>query len=692
MKKMMKTLLIGCISSLLVFGFASCQKNCEHVYDNACDVTCNECGEARTVAHDWKEADCTTPKTCKVCGTTEGSALGHTPNADDNDCTTAVTCSKCGTVTTEAKDAHTPNADDGNCLTAVTCSICGTVTTEAKEAHTPNADDGNCLTAVTCSICGTVTTEAKDAHTPNADDGDCTTAITCSICGTVTTEAKEAHTPNADDGDCTTAVTCSICGTVTTEAKEAHTPNADDNDCTTPVTCTECDYIFVEAISHNFASGDTWNAIDTQHWHRCLNEGCEAKDSLGNHTLEDDDGDCTTAVLCDACGWAVIAANENHTPNDDDGDCTTAITCSECETVITEAKESHTGADDGDCTTSVLCSECNTIIIAAKEKHEDKNLNGVCDYCDFELDYVYDEDKNAYVIFTVQGLYAWAEDSWKGLNLTLGKDIKMPTEMQFDLDEDGINDSNWDPQSASSVIDGNGYSITGLVIKSTKDLSGGGFINSLSSSGIVKNLRLLDVDMQFVGINYAILVGYNDGKIENCGVSGNLYVEGNNVAGIAGTNSGIIIACYNDANITATNGGVGGIVGQNVDGNDVIACYNTGNITSNASSVGGIIGSFYGGNIIACYSTGALSGTSEVGLVIGYCDGTYLANYASVSSNNSEITKSNGCTVVDGETVTWSNAKEAMNNTLEAAEINWRYVENTGTDPAIHPLIFGEAS
>ena len=33
--------------------------------------------------HSWKDADCLNPKTCTVCGKTEGSALGHKPAEDD---------------------------------------------------------------------------------------------------------------------------------------------------------------------------------------------------------------------------------------------------------------------------------------------------------------------------------------------------------------------------------------------------------------------------------------------------------------------------------------------------------------------------------------------------------------------------------------------------------------------------------
>ncbi len=501
------------------------------------------------------------------------------------------------------------------------------------------------------------------AHIPAEDDGDCTTAVLCTECDKNAIEAKESHTPAEDDGDCTTEVLCTICGKVATEAKESHTLAEDDGDCTTEVLCTECGKV-----------------------------ATEAKES---HTPAEDDGDCTTEVLCTICGKVATEAKESHTPAEDDGDCTTAVLCTECGKVATEAKESHTPAeDDGDCTTAVLCTECDKVVTEAKNEHTDTNLDGSCDSCEHKFDYVHDEESGTYIVFTADGLYTWAEDNWESLNLKLGKDIVMPTEMKFDLDGDGINDSNWDPQESSGTIDGNGYSIKGLVMKSNKDGGPGSFISDLYLGGVIKNLRVLDADMSFVGINYAILVGYNDGLIENCGVSGKLYVEGNNVAGIVGTNSGKIIACYNDAEITATLGAVGGIVGQNISGYDIIACYNTGAIISEGSSIGGISGSFYGGSIIASYSTSSVSGDSRTGAIAGYgdSDGILVSNYWSTSGETPEYGVGNGKSnenieKVDGEAITWSDAMTAMNAALENGEYEWRYALNTGDDAAVRPLI-----
>ena len=47
-----------------------------------------------TCNHSWKDATCSTPKTCSKCGATEGKAAGH--SWKDATCSAPKTCSKCG--------------------------------------------------------------------------------------------------------------------------------------------------------------------------------------------------------------------------------------------------------------------------------------------------------------------------------------------------------------------------------------------------------------------------------------------------------------------------------------------------------------------------------------------------------------------------------------------------------------------
>ena len=69
---------------------------------------CSVCGEVLVAqevlpatGHDFADATCDTPKTCRVCGTTEGEATGHTY---DNDCD--ADCNACGEARTPADHAY----------------------------------------------------------------------------------------------------------------------------------------------------------------------------------------------------------------------------------------------------------------------------------------------------------------------------------------------------------------------------------------------------------------------------------------------------------------------------------------------------------------------------------------------------------------------------------------------------------
>ena len=64
--------------------------------------------------HNFADADCLNPKTCK-CGATEGEALGHTPADDDGDCTTEVLCTVCECVLVAKQKSHTDEDNDNMC-------------------------------------------------------------------------------------------------------------------------------------------------------------------------------------------------------------------------------------------------------------------------------------------------------------------------------------------------------------------------------------------------------------------------------------------------------------------------------------------------------------------------------------------------------------------------------------------------
>lgn len=76
--------------------------------------------------HEWKEADCISPKTCTACEETEGEPLGH--NWITATCTKPDTCSRCE----ETRGTSIEHKwVDANCTAPKTCTVCGETQGEA---------------------------------------------------------------------------------------------------------------------------------------------------------------------------------------------------------------------------------------------------------------------------------------------------------------------------------------------------------------------------------------------------------------------------------------------------------------------------------------------------------------------------------------------------------------------------------
>ena len=78
----MKKLFAYSVLLCIVFSLFGCSTTCQHNWSPAtCTAprTCSICGatEGVAVGHTWLDATCTTAKTCSICGTTQGNALGH---------------------------------------------------------------------------------------------------------------------------------------------------------------------------------------------------------------------------------------------------------------------------------------------------------------------------------------------------------------------------------------------------------------------------------------------------------------------------------------------------------------------------------------------------------------------------------------------------------------------------------------
>ena len=106
-------------------------------------------------------------------------------------------------------------------------------------------------------------------------------------------------------------------------------------------------------------------------------------------------------------------------------------------------------------------------------------------------------------------------------------------------------------------------------------------------------------------------------RIESIGVT-NAKVSGRRYAGIlAGSNYGEVVACYTTGAVTGTKTSTGGLVGWSKG--TISTSYSTASV-SGMSEVGGLVGFVHsGGSITNSYSTGSVSGTeSAIGGLIGF--------------------------------------------------------------------------
>ena len=115
--------------------------------------------------------------------------------------------------------------------------------------------------------------------------------------------------------------------------------------------------------------------------------------------------------------------------------------------------------------------------------------------------------------------------------------------------------------------------------------------------------------------------------LENCSVSGSSYSSWY-VGGLVGNNNGNIINCYSRGAVSGSSC-VGGLVGLN-DSGSISNCYSTGAVsdTSGSSGVGGLVGVNNYGSISNCYATGAVISGDD------FCVGGLVGdNYSGSISN-----------------------------------------------------------
>lgn len=277
--------------------------------------------------------------------------------------------------------------------------------------------------------------------------------------------------------------------------------------------------------------------------------------------------------------------------------------------------------------------------------------------------YTYDEATNTYTVNTAEGLAVWAEAARANLstNCILGADItlEVPADGSDNWTSVGGNGS---PYTGS--FDGAGHTISNLKFNVSSNIKG--MFGLLDGGARISNLTLKGVDFYGTG-NVGGITGWaKDATIVNCTVSGRIASNGSWVGGISGENTAAarIYGCQViDAEISGA-GSVGGVVGAN--SGTTVACSMTGTLNTSGST-GGVAGN-NSGSLISCSFSGNLnvSGMAYRGAIVGSNNRTVTACYWDIYEGSGFGNGSGEATKVDGSSVTWPAAIDAMNAAIES--------------------------
>ena len=301
-----------------------------------------------------------------------------------------------------------------------------------------------------------------------------------------------------------------------------------------------------------------------------------------------------------------------------------------------------------------------------------------------DLGYTIESD-GSYTVTSADGLMNVAElvnGGKSDINITLDTDIDLTGKDWTPIGTDYDN-------SYTGTFDGGGHTITGLTVTTNDEYAGlfGYLGNFGNAAGTVKNVVMDGIQ---ITCNHRLgyaggVAGFSWGTIENCSVSGS--ISGTvSVGGVVGAQRDrSITGCSSSATVKGTLN-VGGVAGQTSFGATLTACYATGNViieidrTQNISG-GGLVGFNDGISLLSCYATGNVtstgSGTGNVHIG-GFLGDNYTTVTACYWKNNHEQgigynRRSTEATKVDGTSVTWQNAVDAMNTALQNAGSEWRY-------------------
>lgn len=268
--------------------------------------------------HNWTAANCTTAKTCSICGKTEGSALGH--DWADATCTAPKTCKRTGCTATDGSPLGHDWATDwtiGDVQHWHKCNRTGCTVINAAANHIPDRNAATEDDPVKCTECGKVLTPALGhVHTSHLTSV-AAKAPTCTAPGNAAYWKCSCDKLFSDDTATTettlAAVTKAALGHdhngpwVTTDENEhwkvcaregcneqldkaVHTPSAWVNvgDGYHHQTCTVCE----RELTHEVCTfGQPLKCNATSHWEECTK--CGNKQNEAAHEFLPDSDKCT---------------------------------------------------------------------------------------------------------------------------------------------------------------------------------------------------------------------------------------------------------------------------------------------------------------------------------------------------------------------------------------------------------------
>lgn len=205
-----------------------------HTYDNACDDTCNVCGNKREAGH-------------KPGKTWSSSGIGHWHE-----------CSVCKEKLDEGKHVPGPAATEDRPQVCLTCDY--VMTPKKNHVHEYDKQWSKDKTGHwhTCTGCDEQKNFAAHDYDDVCDDQ-------CNICGYKNEDAHD-FTDSWHTTEKNHQPICRVCGKK--GQSEAHIPGiaaTEEND----QLCTVCGYVLESASEHDHVFGDQWLNNGQSHWQEC---------------------------------------------------------------------------------------------------------------------------------------------------------------------------------------------------------------------------------------------------------------------------------------------------------------------------------------------------------------------------------------------------------------------------------------